>query len=287
MKYLLPSIFLFLCLSLTTNTVAQEKKLSKEEKEAIKAKKEANLQEAFNKAGLTVGEQEMVRTSYANRSSYKKLLKIDTSLSEDKMATEYKAYSKSEEDKLKDAFGKDKYKIFRETQNEQKELAILEELKKTGINPADITKKSLADREAYKNSLTKDGLSASKIRSEYRTFCRNEDSKLKKLIGKKNFYAFRDEQKNLENSKKEDNLKQAIEKASLTAEEQQKVRISFSDRSAYRKLLKMDTTLSEADLDSKYKEYSKAQDEKLRNELGRDRYRAFKNIQKAQKLASK
>lgn len=130
MKHLLTTLFAVFITFTAANaqenksaTAQQEKTLTKEEKEAAKAKKEANLQEAFKAADLTAEEQQMVRTSLEARSAYKKSLKADTSLSEEDFNAKYKEFSKSEDEKYKAAFGEAKYKTFKATQKAQKEAA--------------------------------------------------------------------------------------------------------------------------------------------------------------------
>lgn len=127
MKHLLTTIFaVFITFTAANaqeanNAAPQEKVLTKEEKAAQKALKEANLQETFKAAGLTADEQQMVRTSLEARSAYKKLLKADTSLSEDEFNKKYKEFTRSEDEKYKAAWGDEKYKIFKDTQKAQKE----------------------------------------------------------------------------------------------------------------------------------------------------------------------
>ncbi|MCF6128253.1 hypothetical protein L1S35_01105 [Flavobacterium sp. AS60] len=128
MKHLLTTLFaVFITFtaanaqeSTSTNT-QQEKVLTKEEKAAQKAQKEANLQETFKAAGLTAEEQQMVRTSLEARSAYKKELKADTSLTEEEFNIKYKKFTSEEDQKYKAAWGEEKYKIFKATQKAQKE----------------------------------------------------------------------------------------------------------------------------------------------------------------------
>jgi hypothetical protein len=107
----------------TSYNTTQQRELSKEEKKAIKEQKEADLKKAFRKARLTAADQQLVRTSMKDRSAYKKTLKADPSLSEDRVATKYKEFSKAEDQKLKDHIGKDKYKKFKDIQRAQKASA--------------------------------------------------------------------------------------------------------------------------------------------------------------------
>lgn len=130
MKHLLTTLFA-VCLSFTAavaqekaaDKAPQEKTLTKQEKEAAKAKKEADLQEVFKIAGLTASEQEKVRAFAEERNSYKKLIKMDSSLSEEEFNEKNKEYGKAQDLKLKEAFGDTKYKAFKDAQKAQREAA--------------------------------------------------------------------------------------------------------------------------------------------------------------------
>ena len=87
MKHLFTTLFA-LCLSLTaanaqenaTVKAPQEKVMTKEEKQAAREKKEADLIAAFNEAGLTIEEQQFYRKCATERSENLKQLKADNSL---------------------------------------------------------------------------------------------------------------------------------------------------------------------------------------------------------------
>ena len=105
------------------NKAPQEKTLSKEEKAVAKAKKEADLMEAFKTAGLTDDEQQKVRLSMEENSAFGKTLKADTSLSEEDRKTKNKEYYNASNGKLKELLGAEKYKALKEVQKSQKEAA--------------------------------------------------------------------------------------------------------------------------------------------------------------------
>lgn len=121
MKHLLTTLFVVF-LSCTA-VVAQEKTMSKEEKEAAKVKKEADLKAAFTAAEFTAADEELVRTSYANRSANTKILKADTALTEEDVKAKSKEFSTAEDVVLKEKLGAAKYKIFKDTQKAQREAA--------------------------------------------------------------------------------------------------------------------------------------------------------------------
>ena len=127
MKHLLTTIFAA-CLSFTaavaqekTSAAPQEKTMSKEDKAAAKAKKEADLQEAYKTAGLSADEQQKVRAIMEEGNAYKKTLKADTSLSEDDIKAKSKEYGKASDAKVKELLGETKYKALKDKQKAQKE----------------------------------------------------------------------------------------------------------------------------------------------------------------------
>jgi hypothetical protein len=73
----------------------------------------------------------------------------------------------------------------------------------------------------------------------------------------------------------------------VTEEEQLKVRAIMEESSAFGKTLKADTSLSDEDKKAKNKEYYNVSNGKLKELLGADKYKAFKDVQKAQKEAAK
>ena len=88
-------------------------------------------------------------------------------------------------------------------------------------------------------------------------------------------------------AKKESDLLEAFKTAGVTDEEQQKVRTIMDESSAFGKALKADASLSEEEKTAKSKEYGKAKDARLKELLGAEKYKAFKDVQKAQKEAAK
>lgn len=88
-------------------------------------------------------------------------------------------------------------------------------------------------------------------------------------------------------AKKESDLLDAFKTAGITDEEQQKVRAVMSENSAFGKTLKADATLSDEDRKAKNKEYYNISNGKLKEMLGAEKYKTFKEVQKAQKEATK
>ena len=79
----------------------------------------------------------------------------------------------------------------------------------------------------------------------------------------------------------------AFKTAGLTEDEQQKYRAIMEESSALGKALKADATLTDEQKSEKSKEYSKAKEGKIKELLGVEKYKALKEVQKAQKEAAK
>ncbi len=130
MKHLLTTLFA-VCLSFTaataqekpTDKVPQEKTMSKEEKAAAKAKKEADLQEAFKTAGLTADEQQKFKAIVDESAALNKTVKADTSLTDEEKMAKSKENTKTRDTKLKELLGEAKYKALKDVQKAQKEAA--------------------------------------------------------------------------------------------------------------------------------------------------------------------
>jgi hypothetical protein len=130
MKHLFTTVFA-VCLSLTaaqaqesaTEKAPQEKTMTKEEKQAAREKKEAELLAAFNEAGLTIEEQQFYRKCAVERSENLKQLKADISLSDVERKAKEKEIVIASNDKLKNEIGDIKFKSLKNAQKLQKEAA--------------------------------------------------------------------------------------------------------------------------------------------------------------------
>lgn len=115
--------------AITTFSQAQEvaapqpAKLTKEQKEAAKAKKEAELAEAFKSAGLTADEEKKAREVLDAIGEKSKAIKIDATLSEDARKAKLDELNKEKNDKLKEVMGETKFKAYQQAKKKQKEAA--------------------------------------------------------------------------------------------------------------------------------------------------------------------
>jgi hypothetical protein len=130
MKHLFTTV-LAVCLSLTaakaqesaTKKAPQEKTITKEEKQAAREKKEAELIAAFNEAGLTIEEQQFYRKCSVERSENLKQLKADNSLTDVERKAKEKEIVIASNDKLKNEIGDIKFKALKSAQKLQREAA--------------------------------------------------------------------------------------------------------------------------------------------------------------------
>jgi hypothetical protein len=107
----------------STITVPAVKTMTKEEKIAAKAKKEADLVEAFTKADLSTDEQLKCRAVLEASNEQTKPIKADASLSDDAKKAKLDAIYKERNESLKAIMGDAKFKIFKAMQKAQKEAA--------------------------------------------------------------------------------------------------------------------------------------------------------------------
>ncbi len=97
--------------------------MTKADKEAVKAKKEADLVEAFTKAGLTTDEQTKCRAILDESNEKTKPIKANPDDTEAGKKEKLDVIYKDRNDALKAVMGDAKYKIFKATQKAQKEAA--------------------------------------------------------------------------------------------------------------------------------------------------------------------
>ncbi len=121
-KHLLTTFFV-LCLSLTA--IAQDKAADKspEEKEAAKAKKEANLLEVFKIVGITPEEQEKMREFIKESGEYGKELRADPDFTEEEKVMKAKLYAKIKNARIRELLGDERYQKYKDAVNAQKAKA--------------------------------------------------------------------------------------------------------------------------------------------------------------------
>lgn len=128
-KILLTTIFVT-CLTLTAMAQEKaavntppEKTAPKEDKEAAKAKKEADLLEVFKIAAITPEEQVKMRELIAESGEYGKQLRADPDFTDEEKILKAKVYSKIKNARMKELLGEAKYKVYRDSVNAQKNSA--------------------------------------------------------------------------------------------------------------------------------------------------------------------
>ena len=121
--FLMATLFASAIFTTAHAQTAATKTMSEQQKNAANAKKEANLLEAFNKAGLTDAEQLNCK-ALINASAEKIAdIKADALLSEDDKKTAIAAIYVERNDQLQSIMGDAKYKVFKATQIEQRQSA--------------------------------------------------------------------------------------------------------------------------------------------------------------------
>lgn len=106
----------------TTATPAPQS-MTKAEKDAAKAKKQAQLQEAFDKAGLSAPEQMKCRDVFESINLQTKPIKVDASLTDDEKKARLDELYKVRNENLKAVMGEERYKLFKAAQKAQKEAS--------------------------------------------------------------------------------------------------------------------------------------------------------------------
>ncbi len=107
----------------TSKSAAPKKELSKEEKAAMKAKQEAELNEALTQAGLTDEQIAKVKTTLSDAGKRSTELKNNSSMSDaDKTAAKNKINDEKNA-ALKEIMGEEKYKKYSAIRKKQKEAA--------------------------------------------------------------------------------------------------------------------------------------------------------------------
>ncbi len=101
--------------------MTDKKVMTKAEKQAVKDKKEADLAEAFSKAGVSKTEEAMVRKILDETNEKTKPIKTDDTMNEADKKEKLDALYHDRNDQMKLAMGNDKYKAFKEAQKIQKQ----------------------------------------------------------------------------------------------------------------------------------------------------------------------
>ena len=101
--------------------MAQNQMMTKEQREAMKQKREAEMNEAFNAAELTDAQKSDSREAMEMANKSKRELRNDASLSDDQKKEKMKAIDEEQKAKLAKIMGEEKFKKFREYQKKAKE----------------------------------------------------------------------------------------------------------------------------------------------------------------------
>ena len=97
------------------------KMLTKEERAAMKAKREQDLTNALTQTGLTADQQTQVREVLTDAGQKSKELKNDATLTEDQKAAKKEELNAAKNEKLKTIMGADKFKVWSSIMKKQRE----------------------------------------------------------------------------------------------------------------------------------------------------------------------
>lgn len=96
---------------------------TKEEKQKMKEKQEADLAAAFKEIGLTDEQVQQVKAVMDATNQKNKELRMDATLSDDDKKSKMKVNNEEKNEKIKSIMGDDKYKQFNAIKKKQKEAA--------------------------------------------------------------------------------------------------------------------------------------------------------------------
>jgi hypothetical protein len=103
--------------------------MTKEEKKAMKAKQESDIQEALTGAGLTEDQVKMAKEIMAESNKKSNEIKSNDKMTNEEKDAAKKVINEEKNNKLKELMGADKYKVYNEMRKKQKAAA--EEAKAT------------------------------------------------------------------------------------------------------------------------------------------------------------
>jgi Spy/CpxP family protein refolding chaperone len=120
------AMFVFVALSNAQTTEAKSteaKAPTKEERQKMKEKQEADLAAAFKEIGLTDEQVQQVKAVMDATNQKNKELRMDATLSDDDKKAKMKVNNDEKNEKIKSIIGDEKYKQFNAIKKKQKEAA--------------------------------------------------------------------------------------------------------------------------------------------------------------------
>jgi len=121
-KLLLTALFAGTLAFISFAQDTQDKKpTTKDEKAAMKAKREQDLTNALTQTGLTAEQQTKVREVLSDADQKSKDLKKDATLTEDQKVAKKEELNDAKNEKLKTIMGADKFKVWKSIKKKQSE----------------------------------------------------------------------------------------------------------------------------------------------------------------------
>jgi hypothetical protein len=116
-------LLVFLVVSIANTAIYTQENKEVATKKVAKMNSEMQLLAAFEKAQLTLEEQQKVKTIFKESSASFKILKADTKLSDSTRKVKYTEHDNIKNAQLKEALGEAKYKALKKAQKELREAA--------------------------------------------------------------------------------------------------------------------------------------------------------------------
>lgn len=117
------AMFVFAAANAQEAVKAEKQQPTKEEKQKLKEKQEADMAVAFKEIGLTDEQVEKVKAVADEASKKNNEVRKNESLSDDQKKEQMKANNDEKNQKIKEIMGEDKYKQFNAIRKKQKEAA--------------------------------------------------------------------------------------------------------------------------------------------------------------------
>ena len=117
------AMFVFAAVNAQEAPKADKPQLTKEEKQKMKEKQEADINAAFKEIGLTDEQIQQVKTVMDEASKKNNELRKNETLTDEQKKEQMKANNDEKNQRMKEIMGEDKYKQFNAIRKKQKEAA--------------------------------------------------------------------------------------------------------------------------------------------------------------------
>lgn len=126
------AMFVFATVNAQDAPKADKPQLTKEEKQKMKEKQEADLAAAFKEAGLSEAQVQQIKALNDEINEKNKAIREDATLTGEQKREKIKANMDEKNQKIKEIMGEEKFKQFNEIRKKQKEAADMNAPKPAG-----------------------------------------------------------------------------------------------------------------------------------------------------------